>query len=75
MKKIYTLLILFCSISFFGQNISFTDTNFKVALLAADANNSIAKDVNLNPMKIDTNNDGFITLEELKNVPNPKKKK
>jgi len=24
---------------------------------------------------IDTNNDGFITLEELKNVPNPKKKK
>lgn len=63
MKKIYTLFILFCSISFFGQ-ISFTDTNFKAALLAANTSNSIAKDVNLNPMKIDTNIDGEISEAE-----------
>jgi uncharacterized repeat protein (TIGR01451 family) len=64
MKKIYTLFILFCSISFFGQNISFTDTNFKAALLAADTSNSIAKDANLNPIKINSNNDFEISIAE-----------
>ncbi len=64
MKKIYFLLIALC---FFtnvnAQIINIPDPVFKAKLLAANTSNTIAFQYNL-PIKIDTNNNGEIELNE-----------
>ena len=44
-----------------AQNIVFTDANFKNKLLMADVFNSIATNINNQPLKIDGNNDSEIS--------------
>lgn len=65
------LLFLFTLLFFWkaeAQIISFTDANFKANLLKSDANNTIAKDLNGNPLKIDSNGDSEISVLEAENV-------
>ncbi|WP_310381002.1 T9SS type A sorting domain-containing protein [Flavobacterium sp.] len=65
MKQIYFLLIAFCVFtSTNAQIVSIPDANFKAKLLAANSTNSIAKDINANAVKIDTNNDNEIQISE-----------
>jgi len=64
--------ILFIILSFTtfckAQIINIPDANFKVKLLGANSSNLIAKDLNGNYFKIDTNNDGEIQQSEANNV-------
>jgi uncharacterized repeat protein (TIGR01451 family) len=64
--------ILFIILSFTtfckAQIINIPDANFKVKLIGANSTNSIAKDLNGNYFKIDTNNDGEIQQSEANNV-------
>lgn len=64
--------ILFIILSFTtfckSQIINIPDANFKVKLIGANSSNSIAKDLNGNYFKIDTNNDGEIQQSEANNV-------
>jgi Leucine-rich repeat (LRR) protein len=65
MKKLYFVLIgflVFGSVN--AQIINIPDANFKVKLLSASASNVIAKDLNGNYFKIDSNNDGNIQVSE-----------
>jgi len=64
MKKLYFLFFL--TIGFFGnaQIINFSDIEFKNKLLSANPTVSIAKDVNLNNIKIDSNNNNEIEVSE-----------
>ena len=65
MKKIYLLLVVlmgFGSIS--GQVINFPDVNFKNRLVAAQANNTTAKNLQGNYFKIDANSNGQIEISE-----------
>jgi hypothetical protein len=65
MKKIYFLLIGICFISIVdAQIIDIPDTNFKTKLVSANLSNGIALDENNNYLKIDTNNDGEIQVNE-----------
>ena len=64
MKKLYFLFFL--TISFLGnaQIINFPDIEFKNKLLSANPSVSIAKDVNSNNIKIDSNNNNEIEVSE-----------
>jgi Leucine-rich repeat (LRR) protein len=63
MKKYIFLLILVTSFVN-GQNITFSDANFKAKLLNANSNNSVAKNLTGNYFKIDSNSDNEISLVE-----------
>lgn len=64
MKKIaYLILFLFVCFSY-SQNITFSDDLLRIRLTQADVNNNIAKDINGNSIKIDIDDDGFITIAE-----------
>ena len=64
MKKLYFLFFL--TIGFLGnaQIINFPDIEFKNKLLSANPTVSIAKDVNSNNIKIDSNNNNEIEVAE-----------
>ncbi len=64
MKKLYFLFFL--TIGFLGnaQIINFPDIEFKNKLLSANPTVSIAKDVNSNNIKIDSNNNNEIEVSE-----------
>ena len=65
MKQFYTFLILvFAIVTAKGQVINFPDANFKAKLLASNTTNTIAKDLSGNYIKIDSNNDGEIDVNE-----------
>jgi hypothetical protein len=69
MKKIYFLLLafgLFATAN--AQIVNIPDANFKAKLLEADTTNQIAYDSSINPIKIDTNNDGEIQISEAQSV-------
>ena len=70
MKKYYFLLLSLCVLSSVNaQIIDFPDVNFKKYLLAADDKNMfIAKDEFDNYIKIDSNNDGEIDVNEASRV-------
>ncbi len=65
MKKIYFLLAGIC---FFGsvnaQIINFPDANFKAKLLASNSGSNDVWDININPIKVDSNNNGEIEVNE-----------
>ncbi|MCZ8091568.1 T9SS C-terminal target domain-containing protein, partial [Flavobacterium sp.] len=65
MKKHYTFLIILFTV-FVGsaQNIDFEDAIFKSVLLSSSPSNQIAKNLAGNNFKIDTNNDGQISISE-----------
>ncbi|MBL0013291.1 MAG: T9SS type A sorting domain-containing protein [Flavobacterium sp.] len=69
MKKLY---FLFAVVLFFvsgqAQIINFTDANFKAKLLAADPTNNIARNVAGDFIKIDSNNNGEIEINEALDV-------
>ncbi|ASK30400.1 hypothetical protein CEY12_09875 [Chryseobacterium sp. T16E-39] len=67
----YKMLLTFCvslSCIAYSQNLNFTDLKFKALLLSSGPNNSIAKDINGNNIKIDTNGDGQIQVMEAQQV-------
>jgi uncharacterized repeat protein (TIGR01451 family) len=65
MKNLYLLAIAFCfGIAAKAQTINFPDANFKNMLLTANTNNLIALNASDVFIKIDTNNDGEIQIEE-----------
>jgi hypothetical protein len=69
MKKFYFLLIgllIYCNAH--SQTIVFSSAPFKATVLAASVNNTIAYDINSNPMRIDVNNDGEVSYAEAANV-------
>lgn len=69
MKKFYLLLIVlfgFGSVS--GQIINFSDANFKSRLMSSSNTNAIAKNLNGEYFKVDSNNDGEIQISEAQNV-------
>lgn len=68
MKKKLLPIALLISAIYYSQNISFSDSNFKLFLLQADSNNQIAEDLNGNFFKIDSNNDNEISISEAQNV-------
>lgn len=55
--------MFFTTISF-SQTINFTDNNLKTKLLQANVNNNIASNINGNNIKIDSNNNYEIEIEE-----------
>ena len=63
MKQTYFLCLLFVSLFSNSQIINFPDANFKAKLLAADELNAIAF-INNVSVKIDTNNNGEIEINE-----------
>jgi len=65
MRKHYTFLVLLFTV-FIGnaQIVNIPDANFKAKLLAASPSNEIAKNSNLQNIKIDINNDGEIQVSE-----------
>src|SRR5688572_2739502 len=69
MKKILfslaTLLICFCVSA---QIVNIPDANFKAMLLLADTNNFIARNLNGDFFKIDSNNDSEIQVSEATQV-------
>ncbi|MGM5629469.1 T9SS type A sorting domain-containing protein [Apibacter raozihei] len=64
--KFYSLLFIILNFSgvIMAQNIEFTNDILKNYLLSSSAENEVAKDINGNPMAIDANGDGEISLEE-----------
>jgi len=69
MRKFYFLLLtLFIFSSNNAQIVNIPDANFKAMLVQADETYSVAKDINLQPVKIDTNNDSEIQLSEALNI-------
>ena len=65
MKKFYTFLILvFTVVVGNAQIVNIPDANFKAKLLAASSTAFIALDINFTKIKIDTNNDGEISVAE-----------
>ncbi|WP_374441545.1 PKD domain-containing protein [Epilithonimonas sp.] len=67
-NKLFLLALTLISLGVSSQNISFSDANFKAAILVADVSNEIAKDLNGNSLKIDANNDGEIQVAEAQQV-------
>ncbi|KQB42262.1 leucine-rich repeat domain-containing protein [Flavobacterium aquidurense] len=69
MKKIYFLVL---ALSFFNglyaQIISIPDTNFKDKLLSSALYSDIAKDLNGNKIKIDSNGNGEIEISEAEKI-------
>ena len=63
MKKLYFLLLIF-SLGTKAQIVDFPDANFKAKLLEASASNVIAKNLEGNFFKIDSNDDGEIEVAE-----------
>ncbi len=69
MIKNYLLLLALCLFSSLNaQIITIPDANFKAKLLQSNQTNVIAKDLNSNYFKIDSNNNGEIELSEALNV-------
>lgn len=68
MKTKTLFIILFFTTFCKAQIINIPDANFKIKLIGANSSNSIAKDLNGNYFKIDTNNDGEIQQSEANNV-------
>lgn len=69
MRKLYFLFIVLLSGLFLqGQNVNLSDTNFKTRLLAANENNTVAKNLSGEWFKIDSNNDGKIQIFEAEEV-------
>lgn len=64
MKKLYFLFFFASSFIANAQSINFTDPVFKAKLLEADVSNQIARDLNDNYFKIDSNNNGEIEIIE-----------
>lgn len=65
MKNTYLLLLsLFVFNTLSAQIVNIPDVNFKAKLLAANTTNYIAKDLNGNFMKIDSNNNSEIEVSE-----------
>ena len=64
MKKLYILFFLTIGFLANAQIINFTDIEFKNKLLSANPTVSIAKDVNSNNIKIDSNNNNEIEVSE-----------
>jgi hypothetical protein len=64
MKKLYFLLFLTIGFLANSQIINFPDIEFKNKLLSANPTVSIAKDVNSNNIKIDSNNNNEIEVSE-----------
>src|SRR6478735_6873526 len=64
MKKIYFFTILLFTSLGFSQIINIPDANFKAKLLQADVTNTIATDYFNTPLKIDTNNNNEIEVNE-----------
>lgn len=64
--KIITTLFVFCCLIVHAENINFTDPVFKAKLLASsnDFNNYIATNLSGSHFKIDSNNDGEISIGE-----------
>src|SRR5215471_16241233 len=69
MKKIcFFFIAISFGVSLQAQIVNIPDANFKAKLLAADTTNNIAKDSNINWIKIDINNDGNIDITEASRV-------
>ncbi|MCI3937613.1 T9SS type A sorting domain-containing protein [Chryseobacterium aahli] len=67
--KLFCLLtFLWLSLGIKAQIINFPDANFKAALMLSSPTQHIAKDLNGNWVKIDTNNDGEIQQSEANNI-------
>lgn len=64
MKKNYFLFLVLLFSAFQAQVVNITDINLKSKLLAADITNTIAKDNNLNNIKIDINGNNEIDINE-----------
>ncbi|WP_128332157.1 T9SS type A sorting domain-containing protein [Apibacter sp. HY039] len=69
-KKVHILLLIFLNVwgGINAQNIEFSNDILKKHLLSSSSENEIAKDINGNPMAIDANGDGEISLQEALNV-------
>jgi len=67
-KLFYLACFLWLSLGIKAQIINFPDANFKAALMLSSPTQSIAKDLNGNWVKIDTNNDGEIQQSEADNI-------
>lgn len=67
-KLFYLFLFSLLSLGVKAQVVNFQNSNFKTRLLSASSNNEIAKNLNGNYFKIDTNNDGEIQLSEAQQV-------
>ncbi|OCK51619.1 hypothetical protein BA768_02585 [Chryseobacterium sp. CBo1] len=65
MKKNYYLILLLLYSVFQAQIVNIPDANLKTKLLAADISNTIAKDNNLNNIKIDINGNNEIDTNEV----------
>lgn len=68
MRTYFYFLFLLFSIYSFGQNVTFTDINFKNKLLSSSPSNQVAKNLNGVWFEIDQNNDGNISFSEAANV-------
>ncbi|MGM5629470.1 T9SS type A sorting domain-containing protein [Apibacter raozihei] len=68
--KFYSFLFIILNFSgnIMAQNIKFTNDELKKHLLSSSPENEVAKDINGNPMVIDANGDGEISIQEALNV-------
>jgi hypothetical protein len=63
-KNIYLLLLLITGV-INAQVITFTDDDFRLKLLTSDVTNNVAKNLSGNNIKIDADNNGQITVQEV----------
>lgn len=68
MKKIILAFSVGCFSMAYTQNLNFSDSNFKALILSSSTSNDIAKNINGNPIAVDTNGDGEIQLTEAQQV-------
>nr|WP_315035511.1 T9SS type A sorting domain-containing protein [uncultured Chryseobacterium sp.] len=69
MRKFYLFVLFSAHFAIHAQTINFPDPKFKAKLLTANTgNNPFSYDLNGNPTKIDTNNDGEIQVSEAQNI-------
>ena len=69
MKKLYTFVVLvFMVVVGNAQIVSIPDVNLRTKLLAANENNTIARDFSGNYIKIDSNNNNQIEITEALNI-------
>lgn len=66
-KILFTLCVSFSFIAQ-SQNLNFTDSKFKALIVNSTPSNEIAKDLNGNPMAVDSNGDGEIQISEAQQV-------
>lgn len=64
MKKTLLLLSLLVAGIMQAQIVNIPDANFKAKMVNASANNPAARDINYNPIVVDTNGDGEIQVSE-----------